>query len=164
MSQLSRVVDGVISRSADYGPDLLVPSGAVAEIEIESLIENDAKNGYTVLVRGGGVLSLRLTSQGQRELRRRSRADWDGLRRNAVLSVISAWANARGAAFRRGLEWHAEKQGLPYSEIRAGCFVNPGRVEPPLRAEYEQGLARRRDTFNAQRVRSGGRNPCASGR
>lgn len=136
---------------ADYGPDLSIQPGQIAEIEIESLIENDAKNGYTAHIRGGGVLSLILTAQGQRELRRRSRTDWDDGRREAVLRVIYAWSNACGQAYRRGLAWHAEKQGVAYAEIKAGCFENPGRAAPPLRAEYEQGLARRRDTFNASK-------------
>lgn len=137
----------------DYGPDLVVPCGSVGLIEIESLAVNDAGNGYAVLVRGGGVLLLKLTPQGQRELRRRSRADWDASRREAVLRVLSAWADARGAAYRRNLQWHAEQLAVPYSEIKAGCFENPGRTAPPLRAEYERGLARRRDTFNAEKSR-----------
>lgn len=136
----------------EYGPTISIPDGKIGEATILNWIENEAKNGFTVHLSSGGILSLIFTPEAQRAHRRKSREDWPEPRRAALLQVIGNWGNATGKAFRHNLEWHAKQLELPYSEIRAGCFLNPGRTPPPLRTEYEKAQNRRRDTFNASRI------------
>lgn len=138
-----------VSVPKQIGPDLDIRPGEVGEIIISSIIQDEAKCGFTAVVHGGGILSLRLTPEGQKNCRTKEHLGLTKVQRAKILHILETWPEQAPDSLRR----YAATMGVPLIELKKACFANPGRAKPPLRDAYELAHLRWKRVYNERRGR-----------
>jgi len=133
-----------------------VPPGELFEVVAENFIKDSGRNGFTVKLRNGGILSVAIApgaeapAQAERpHLAYRSRDITAPEMGEKLRAVLSMWkANPL-----KSLEICADECGVTAGDARAAFHEGKSHRIPPMRAEYEKALETRKKAYAAREAK-----------